>query len=286
MSQLTLYTNAVDFLAQTQALFEQDEVSNGLMLGVCLRMKEHPERVPQGLFLATVHEQEKLIASAMMTPPHNLVVQSNSDEPAAAFTLIAQRLREWAFQPPGVNGRKEASGSFAEIWQGLSGQRYHAAVQMRVFKLSQVLHGLATPGNMRLATMNDLMRVMQWQEEFEHEALPHAAKHTDPSVVEWTIREGNRFLWEIEGKPVSMAGKTRPTARGCTVGPVYTPPQFRGNGYATGLVAHLSQQLLDSGFQFTTLFTDLANPTSNSIYQKIGYRPVCDFTENIFERAA
>jgi predicted GNAT family acetyltransferase len=35
--------------------------------------------------------------------------------------------------------------------------------------------------------------------------------------------------------------------------------------------------LLDQGKQFTSLFTDLSNPTSNSIYQKIGYQPVCDF---------
>ncbi len=80
-----------------------------------------------------------------------------------------------------------------------------------------------------------------------------------------------------------MAGKSRPTAHGISVGPVYTPPSLRGRGYATALVAELSQHLLDSGYQFTTLFTDLANPTSNSIYQKIGYQPVCDFTEYAFE---
>jgi len=60
---------------------------------------------------------------------------------------------------------------------------------------------------------------------------------------------------------------------------VYTPPEFRGRGYASALVAALSQAMLDAGYHFCTLFTDLANPTSNHIYQAIGYQPVCDTDE-------
>ena len=74
-----------------------------------------------------------------------------------------------------------------------------------------------------------------------------------------------------------MIGKTRPSENGISVGPVYTPPEQRGRGYATHLTAAFSQHLLDAGYRFCTLFTDLANPTSNSIYQQIGYRAVCDF---------
>jgi hypothetical protein len=67
---------------------------------------------------------------------------------------------------------------------------------------------------------------------------------------------------------------------------VYTPPEFRGRGYASNLVAHLSQELLDEGRKFCFLFTDLANPVSNSIYQKIGYRPVSDSERWEFDVAA
>jgi predicted GNAT family acetyltransferase len=81
---------------------------------------------------------------------------------------------------------------------------------------------------------------------------------------------------------VALAGRNRSTPHGYCIGPVFTPPQFRGRGYATALTAALSQALLEGGKQFTALFTDLANPTSNSIYQKIGYRPLCDFDEYRF----
>ena len=86
------------------------------------------------------------------------------------------------------------------------------------------------------------------------------------------------------GGPVSMAAGTRPIVHGITVNRVYTSPALRRRGYATACVAALSQRLLDEGYQFSMLFTDLANPTSNNIYQQIGYRPVCDFRETRFER--
>jgi predicted GNAT family acetyltransferase len=101
--------------------------------------------------------------------------------------------------------------------------------------------------------------------------------------VQVRITDQTFFLWE-DSKPVALAGITRPTPEGMGVGPVYTPPERRGRGYATSLVAQISQQLLASGRQFCTLFTDLANPTSNSIYQKIGYRPVGDYTVYRFEQ--
>ena len=81
-----------------------------------------------------------------------------------------------------------------------------------------------------------------------------------------------------------MAMKTRPTRRGISVSFVYTPPEFRRRGYATACVAELSRLLLESGRQFCSLFTDLANPTSNHIYQQIGYRPVADFDQYSFQQ--
>ena len=66
--------------------------------------------------------------------------------------------------------------------------------------------------------------------------------------------------------------------------PVYTPPEHRGTGYGSAVTAAVSQHALDAGARDVILFTDLANPTSNSIYQKIGYRPVYDSTELEFTR--
>ena len=85
------------------------------------------------------------------------------------------------------------------------------------------------------------------------------------------------YLWEVAGRPVSMAGASGATPRGIRIGAVYTPPEGRGRGYASNLVAAVSQAQLDAGRTFCCLYTDLANPTSNHIYQEIGYEPVVDF---------
>ena len=85
------------------------------------------------------------------------------------------------------------------------------------------------------------------------------------------LADGGFLIWEDEGEVVSIAGCGGPTPNGIRIGPVYTPPELRGRGYATALVAELSQRLLDSGRRFCFLFTDLANPTSNAIYERIGY---------------
>lgn len=88
-------------------------------------------------------------------------------------------------------------------------------------------------------------------------------------------------MWD-DGQPVSLAGYSGPTPHGIRVGPVYTPPAQRGKGYASACVAALSRLLLDGGRAYCFLFTDMGNPTSNPIYQAIGYRPVCDVDEYRF----
>ena len=90
------------------------------------------------------------------------------------------------------------------------------------------------------------------------------------------------MIWEVDNTPVSMAGYAGPTPNGIRIGAVYTPPELRNNGYASAVTAGLSQYLLDSGKDFCFLFTDLLNPTSNKIYQQIGYQPVCDVDRYLF----
>jgi predicted GNAT family acetyltransferase len=92
------------------------------------------------------------------------------------------------------------------------------------------------------------------------------------------INDGGLYLW-IDGEPVSMAARVRETAHGSAVSAVYTPPQFRGRGYATSCVGELCRQILHEGRRFCALFADLANPVSNSIYQRIGFRQVADFDQ-------
>jgi hypothetical protein len=147
----------------------------------------------------------------------------------------------------------------------------------RIYKLTEVNHPRYSPGSLRLAGEDDTDLIVRWMDAFQQEAAPNSPRPS-PDMAHARIAERNVFLWD-DGRPVSMAVKTRPTRHGVSVSWVYTPPELRRRGYATSCVAALSRRLLDAGFEYCTLFTDLGNPTSNDIYRQIGYRPVCDFRE-------
>jgi len=129
----------------------------------------------------------------------------------------------------------------------------------------------------------DAELLVAWSVAFQKEALPN---EVNPDQARRTvllgIQDQRLYVWEDGGRPVSEAMATRPTPHGISIGLVYTPPELRRRGYATALVAELSQRMLDSGREFCTLFTDLANPISNSIYQKIGYQPIGDYSMIFF----
>ena len=272
------YTNAKDFLAVMQGRLATHEALYGLMLGIVLRLQAYPERIERPPYLATVIDATGGCTAALMTPPHGLVLYSDQAMPQAALYLLAQNLHEQGWPLPTVNGVSQLSAAFAQIWSQVQGVSNRIDVEERVFELRHVEPLHYSAGARRLATLADLDLVARWIVAFNQEALGETMSDlvATRQRVQVRITDQTFFLWE-DGEPVALAGITRPTPHGIGIGPVYTPPQQRGRGYATSLVAQVSQQMLDSGRQFCTLFTDLANPTSNSIYKKIGYRPVGDY---------
>lgn len=215
-----------------------------------------------------------------MTPPHNLVL---SLLPLAAVAPIAADAYRHYGTLPGVLGPTDAARAFAERWRALTGQPYRRAVAERIYQLEAVTPVLAVPGALRRATAADRDLLITWLAAFYRETLGEGglrqAEHTADARL--TTETAAIYFWE-DGRPVSLAGYSGPTPNGIRIAPVYTPPELRGRGYASATVAALSQLLLDGGRRRCFLFTDLANPTSNRIYQAIGYRPVCDVDEYRF----
>jgi predicted GNAT family acetyltransferase len=145
------------------------------------------------------------------------------------------------------------------------------------------------PGGARIARESDRATIVDWFQAFVAEALPPgrdpASRESAEETATYWIGGGGLWVW-IDGGLVAMAGASGRTPNGIRVGAVFTPPEKRRRGYASSLVAALSQAQLDAGRRFCFLYTDLANRTSNRIYQDIGYEPVCDVDEYRFEGAA
>jgi uncharacterized protein len=278
---ITTYQDPDAFLLKARPTLERDEATNGLLLGIAASVKNSP--LYTSFYLATIEDENGLLVAACMTPPHNLILYSHEAEDEAAFTLLVQNLQSEKWPVSGVIGPAQTSEEFAKIWSKLTGQHYKVGILERLFILDQVIIPQSAPGRLRVAAENDLELMKRWMFAFDQEAM-----HGDNQAAAWRraelqVRSGDIYIWETPDKRVvSMACKTRPLVTVISVGPVYTPPEMRGHGYASNCVAALSQLLLDKGWKYCILFTDLSNPTSNSIYQKMGYKSVCDFNEYVF----
>ncbi|HRW08684.1 MAG TPA: GNAT family N-acetyltransferase [Caldilineaceae bacterium] len=277
------YSTATPFLAKMRPLLEVNEAANGLLLGLALRVEGDPHAFGNAdPYFATVEDDTDVIVAALMTPPHGVILYGA--RPAAdvsipaALQAIVENLQSNGWSVPTVNGPSAISECFAQIWSTMMGLAFEPLMATRVFQLREVRHPYYSAGHLRLATKADQALATQWWRAFSQEA-----EHNDEvdevqlhKSIRQKIADRHLFFWE-DGEPVSMVALTRPTAHGTGIGPVYTPPQYRGRGYASSAVAQLSQQVLDTGKEFCALFTDVANPTSNHIYQAIGYRRLVDF---------
>jgi len=274
-----------EFLARAGSFLEAHEAANSLPFGISNTLIRSPEFFPTH-YLALVQEDERILLASLMTPPNNLIIAYIPDAEALgekldlALDLLAHDVQTDYPQLPGVMGQTGVAERFARRWQSLSVQSYELLFHERAFRLSAVRPMTPPLGALVWATPADRNLLVRWTLDFGMEALGES----DLAEAERTVdaRLGNDdpqarglYLW-VDGAPVSMAGYTGPTPHGIRVGPVYTPPELRGRGYASALVAQMSQALLDGGRSFCFLFTNLANPTANHIYEEIGYEAVVD----------
>ncbi|MEO6061421.1 MAG: GNAT family N-acetyltransferase [Thermoflexales bacterium] len=279
---LTRHADSAGFLAAARPALEIEEAANNLILGLPLRLLRQPETVATPPYFATVARDGRLAAAAVMTPPYNAIVWAAQPGAQAELGLIADDLYRDRWPVPGVGARAPAAEEFCEAWQARAGGQVSLVGHRRIYRLDRVVAPALPPGEARLAEHDDTALIASWMKGFYRDAGMRDPHEAWELMARKRVEAGDALLWTRDGAPVSMAARSRLLPRGAVVGMVYTPPEQRGQGYASAVVAALSQRLLDAGNEYCALYTDLANPTSNSIYQKIGYAPVSDAVEYAF----
>ncbi|HEX5415360.1 MAG TPA: GNAT family N-acetyltransferase [Chloroflexota bacterium] len=276
--QLTRFTRVEDFFPAAEPFLAAHEAENNLLLGICGTLLKRPAASAEPLYFALVRSGDETVAAALRTPPHNVVLSHIPGEAVAtdAIARLAGDLRAAYGTLPGVLGPTALSRAFAEEWTRLVGGRYAIGMRQRIYRLDTVQPPVGISGRLRRAAADDHALLARWLTAFHDEADPDAPLDAEAMVAQ-NLDSPVRalYLWE-DPDPVCLVGFGGPTPNGARVGPVYTPPEYRRRGYASAATAALSKLLLDVGRRFCFLFTDLANPTSNRIYQAIGYRPVSD----------
>ncbi|OQQ16882.1 GNAT family N-acetyltransferase [Streptomyces sp. M41(2017)] len=217
------------------------------------------------------------------TPPYRLNLTAVDERDADA---LAARLADVDGALPGVMAEPDTGGAFAEAWRRRTGATAVRDGSDRLYRLADLTPpGPVPAGRARVANAADRGLLARWYRDFA-DAIGGTAQRDEGEWADDRISYGGVSLWETpDGTPVAMAGATPPVAGQVRVGPVYTPASLRGRGYAGAVTVEVSRAARTAGAQEVLLFADLAHPTSNGLYRRIGYRPVADFAAYAFTGA-
>ncbi|MDX2818872.1 GNAT family N-acetyltransferase [Streptomyces sp. PA03-5A] len=218
-------------------------------------------------------DETATMAAFVWMPPHMLTASRLSQ---AAATHLAVLLSTQTQPFAQLLADDSSVRAFSEAWRTTTGSAPKSGPHLRLYRLGRLVRpGVAPPGAPRTATSGDLALLREWCTRFVTEA---GSLGTDlDAFIDERMSRGGWRLWTVGDEPVAMAAMTSVLAGTARLTPVYTPPEQRGRGYGSAVTAAVSQAARDAGAEHVLLFTDLANPTSNSVYQRIGYRPVSDY---------
>jgi predicted GNAT family acetyltransferase len=262
-----------------EPLMHAGAMPNNMVLGLAHSATTAQKQNPD--YLGLVIRQEGRLSAACLQTKQGWILLSQCE--AAAVRTLLDAWIEKAGKPI-VIFAPEPSITVAENWVK---EKYGMVRAAETINLAYELTAVTLPtrpvaGKMRIATESDLTFLPEWELQFVVDC--NMPQQNEPDFREHCLKNMEQFvknkvvaLWEADGEPVAMCRSTRKAPFATSVAGVYTPQDFRGKGYASHLVAALSQQLLNEGAPRCLLFTDAANPTSNGIYQRIGYRYCCDF---------
>lgn len=277
------YENAEQFAKVAEPIIVKNEDVFSLFYGILQAIKAGKYENP---FMVVVADGEDVLALLQMTPPHplNLVIvnENRADE---VIDFIIQELRGNRITVPSVISLKKWALSFAKTWEDQTGETQKLLMDQGLYRLDEVEETLEmSPGSWRFATDIDAPLIEKWFALFEEDTnLDRTSTEIIKEKVAAFLDSWKVFLWEVEGKVVSMMKKSRPTKNSVTVSLVFTPKEERKKGYARTMVAQGSQELLKD-YEFCVLYTDMMNPTSNKIYKEIGYKHIADSIHIGFEK--
>jgi uncharacterized protein len=249
---------------------------HNLMLGLLDVLARRPDSYDGSHLWAVRDDGGRVVGAAMQTPPYGLALAEPIDD--ASLAPLAAAIVDAGVRLPGVVGGVAEANTFADVWVALVGGASETVTRQGIYELTDVRDRGNADGAARTATADDLDLIADWNDAFMVEAVPEfqGDRGSLARRIRSRLEDGNYWLWEAERRPVAMTGTSPAPPDGVRVGPVYTVPDARGHGYGTALVAHVSGAALERGSRACYLHTDLANATSNAMYQRIGYRRVCD----------
>jgi len=260
------------FLQQTSHFLYEKEAEYSLMLGLC-ELKASGSKATADYSYFLVKQADTFIGGAVLTEKSLILSQM----PEPTLVPLVKLMQDKNIHCPGVVGPAMTADAFSKIWIHQNQSSRKLAMAQKIYFLTEAILPERVSGSFCVASESHIELTAAWLVNFTEESLPHEISTIENArtLVTNKIKRSEVFLWlDSSGTPVSMNFVGRPTKHGISVSGVFTPKINRGNGFASAVVAHTSKKMLDNGKTFCVLYTDLSNPTSNKIYQNVGYKEV------------
>jgi predicted GNAT family acetyltransferase len=276
---VTFHPGPAPLLAAAGAYLRRERFTASVLAVVARRVADSEASGEPGALWATVRHDGEVVGAAMQTPPWNMFLARMPPLGAAA---LADAVADAGRELPGVTGEAATARAFAARWRQRTGSDSRVRVRERLYVLAELVAPTDVSGADSRATAADLDLVARWAEAFHDEAQPEAPVEDWRCWARLRIDAGQVHLWRVDHEPVAMAAVSAPAAGVARVGPVYTEPAYRRCGHGSAVTAAATAAAIAGGAEHVVLYTDLANATSNAIYQAIGYRPDHDAEERAF----
>jgi predicted GNAT family acetyltransferase len=276
--EVRLHDSLDEFRVIAEPLYRRDPVIHTIELTLL-----NADRFPAGSLLTTVWDDGTAVGAALQTPPYPLACNG---VPPRAMSAVADSLVAWRPGLTGVRGVRDSAEVFADAWRRVTGRTGEVDTAERLYRLGTLRPPTVVPGAARLATADDRGQLVEWVGLFFEETFSQRDEAEAGQFVDNAGRVGDRFVvWEAGATLVSMAMLRAAAADVSRIGPVFTPLPRRGHGYGSAVTAAAAELARRGGTPDVVLFADLANPTSNAIYQQIGFEPVADSVRIAFAPA-
>jgi len=278
--KFNLYTGIDGFKADVYDILLEDEVCNNLPIGI---INGKSDTAANWLLSTVTDDLGVIVLIAVCTPPFNLLLvePARPGDDGSALKKLSGGLKDIGFTLPGILAKNGLARRFANEYSGINAGVLKSSLVL--MKLDKPEEYNKAPGFCRFLTEEDLLFTPSWEHEFCIDCnLPLYTPKENEDRIRSRLGKDSHFIW-VDKEPVSQAVYGRETPNSAVVSWVYTPPQLRERGYATSVVAEVTKSMLKRGKKSCCLFADAANPTSRSVYRKLGYHDLCMFDEIKFD---
>jgi ribosomal protein S18 acetylase RimI-like enzyme len=268
---LVQYDNINDFLLNNEELLLERESFHNLILGLAYGIRDKKIEDSGPLYYSILDENNLVIASALRSNEDRPLILT--EMPPCAVDLLIMDLSKSKTSLKAVVGEETTATYFKDQWTNLHKLSFNINIHLGVYECFKVILPKVILGDLVEASIEHKIFLIDYLAGFQRDCFPHEPIliQNIEKLMKRHLENRSIYLLLKDKEIVSMAANTRSTLNGGTISLVYTPPHLRGKGYASSVVALLASKVMNDGKKFASLFTDLTNPTSNSIYQKIGF---------------